>query len=102
MMMEATPPGPPPGGPKGPPGGGPPKGGPGVGMGMPPGLGGGGGPPMGLGGPPLGLGGPPMGGMSSGLGPEGGTPPAPAAKVQKINSVDVWKALEKSLKKSGQ
>ena len=48
----------------------------------------------------MGLGGPPMGGMSSGLGPEGGS--SPAAKVQKINSVDVWKALEKSLKKSGQ
>jgi hypothetical protein len=63
-------------------------------MGIPPGLG--------SGGPPPGLGGPPMGGMSAGLGPEGGASPAAAAKVQKINSVDVWKALEKSLKKSGQ
>jgi hypothetical protein len=58
---------------------------------MPPGLGGG--PPIGLGG-----GGPPLGSPSLG-GPMGGEQPGPAPnKVQKIQGVDVFKSLEKTLK----
>ena len=99
LISEAvpTPPGPP-GGAGGPPPSSAPAGPPGA----PPGLGG---PPMGGGGPPPGLGGPPGGGMSMGPGMPGeGQPQAQAVPVKRVDALDLWRLLRKSLdkKSSGQ